>query len=184
MKLHYQYCRGFTLVEALVALAVFSVLSVVIGGVFINASDLQRRTATLQRLQNDGRYMIEKLAREIRARELDYPISGDNPQSQLSFKPDELQQVLLVRFDATSNTLLYNIAGAEAALNSADVRVIDATFYVAPTTEDVWSQTPQSNIQPRVTIRLTLEARQPASGNRRVEPLTIQTTISSKVYHR
>lgn len=184
MKLFKQQ-SGFTLVEILITLAVFVTLSTVISSIFLNVNKLQQRTAVLQRVQNEGRYMIEKIAREIRAREVEYPLEADNPQDLLNFRPDEQGQVLNIKYvdsdgDGGKDSISYIIDDEAAQLNATDVEVTKLLFFVSPILEDVWSQAPASNLQPRVTILLGLKSKN------RLMPIetTVQTTISSKVYRR
>ncbi|MBP6943069.1 MAG: prepilin-type N-terminal cleavage/methylation domain-containing protein [Candidatus Buchananbacteria bacterium] len=179
--------RGFTLVEVLVALSLFSVLMVVVSGVFINMSRLHQTTVNLQRLQSEGRYIVEKLARDIRTRQLVYPLAAANPQDELHFFSDLNGETLTVRHtdrdsDGILDTITYDIDGQTAPLNAADVDIAEVSFFVAPTRADQWGEVPISNRQPRVTVRLKLR-------NHGVRPdymqtFEVQTTISSKLYVR
>lgn len=176
--------NGFTLIESIVALSIFSLLMVVVSSIFINANNLQKNIAAYQRLQNDGRFILEKLAREIRGRELVYPLitGNNNPiQTKIEFRPDEQGQAAVVEF--VSPDLKYTLDGFTAEnLNADDVAVEDAKFVIQPTAADTWGTQPSNNIQPRVVIWLKLK-------NRNLDPrftqeLVLQTTISSKLYQR
>ncbi len=180
---------GFTLVEILVAISVFAIASVVIAGIFLNITGLQQNTASTQRLQNDARYILEKIAREVRSREIDYPLS--NPQTYVYFRKDELGGYLYVCFDSANNNLKYyvsptgdstNCIVSGEPINASDVKVNNVQFYVQPTAEDQWGEMPATNIQPRVTILLELENRN--INERYKEVLTVQTTVSSKLYKK
>lgn len=173
---------GFTLAEMLVAVTIFALTFMIVSAIFMNGNKLQQHTASFQRLQNDGRYILEKLAREIRAREINYPSLTSNPWTELRFQPDENQETLTVSFDASNGNLLYILNGGSAPINSEDVEVVSANFYVYPTTEDQWASASLVNDQGRVTILLKLR-------NRNINPeyqreLVLQTTISNKVYKR
>jgi len=173
---------GFTLAEMLMTVAVFSILSVVVSNIFLNVNKLQRQTAVLQRVQNEGRYMIEKIAREVRAREVAYPLT--NPQPDLLFLEDEQGDILKIAYadsnnDEIKDVINYILNNEPAQLNAEDIEVTGLSFFVAPTLEDEWSLEPKTNIQPRVTILLKLRSRGPIA----VET-TVQTTISSKIYRR
>lgn len=196
MATYFHNRRGFTLVEVVVAMSIFSILTVVVSGIFVNVSNLHRQTANLQRLQNDGRYMIEKIAREIRSREVDYPV--DNPNPCLFFKADELDTVLMINHidtnaDNINDAVSYNIdptvttctnesSGNSALLNASDVEVRKLEFIVSPLSDDVWNQEPVYNIQSRVTVLLTISNRD--SNPKHRQEVTLQTTISSKLYKR
>lgn len=185
--------KGVTLVEALVAISVFSVASAIISAVFLNVNALQQDTANFQRLQNDGRYIIEKIAREFRGREVNY--QNEEILTGLSFKKDESQEIVHICFDEPNKSIKYYLTfnsndGVTECLanghrlNADDVQVSSFSVYVAPTTEDLWGATPTNNIQPRATILIKLE-NDPATINARYQQeLILQTTISSKVYKR
>ena len=83
---------GFTLVEVVVAIGIFSLASVIISTVYFNTNNLHQQTANFQRLQNEGRYLVEKIAREVRAREITYPIDSPPPQNHLEFLKDEFTE--------------------------------------------------------------------------------------------
>lgn len=173
---------GFTLAEVVVALGIFSIASVVISAVYLNANNLHQHTANFQRLQNDGRYLVEKIAREIRAREIKYPLEANQPQDHIEFLKDELGQEVSIARSADNKNLEYRISGQAANLNADDVEITDVKFYIIPSEEDKWNTEPISNKQPRVVIVLRLK-------NKDVNPkfqkeIAIQTTISSKIYKR
>ena len=179
--------RGFTLIEIVVAIGIFSIASVIISSVYLNANNLHQHTAVFQRLQNDGRYMVEKITREIRAREIKYPNPVESqPQDHLDFLKDEVGEEVSIKLSADGKNLKYSINSvngvSSANLNADDVEIVDVKFYVIPNRENIWGDDPMTNEQPRVTLFLKLK-------NKAVNPkfqkeITIQTTISSKVYKR
>ncbi len=183
---------GFTLVETLVALSVFAIASVIISGIFINASNLQQHTASFQRLQNEARYMMEKMAREIRAREIDYSqiaLDANNMTAQLVFKKDEANKV--VGLNRLGADLLYiEIDGGtvSAPLNANDVEVVSVWFRIYPGKDPFLinsaTNSYYNNIQPRVTILLKIKNRTGKVAEKYQEELSVQTAISSKSYQR
>jgi len=184
---------GFTLVEILVAISIFAIVSVIVSAIFLNANHLQQNTANYQRLQNDGRYVIEKLAREIRSREIQYPV-GDSFTDQLRFEKDENGDSLsvfanpAVRDGKTINSLVYSVyhdgesVPENDFLNSSDVEISSVSFFVSPFVANDWGSVPNTKIQPRVTILLKIK--NVAVNPKYVKELTLQTTVSSKVYTR
>lgn len=171
---------GFSLAEVVVAIGIFAIASVIISSVYLNANNLHQHTASFQRLQNDGRYIVEKMAREIRAREIKYPVDSLQPQNHIEFLKDELGNAVAIAL--VGENLEYTVNSQSANLNAEDVEITDLKFYIIPTAEDNWSTGPITNKQPRVVISLKLK-------NRNINPkyqkeIVIQTTISSKVYKR
>jgi prepilin-type N-terminal cleavage/methylation domain-containing protein len=64
--------QGFTLVEVLVAASLFTVVSVLGVVVFVNVMRIQRRIALENAIYEDARFLMERIAREIRHNTIDY----------------------------------------------------------------------------------------------------------------
>ena len=183
---------GFTLIEILVAVGVFGVVAVIISGIFLNINNLQKNTASYQRLQNEGRYIFDKLAREIRSRELILPEPLANPLSYLDFETNEVGEALTISLVQEARpvppgwpnigSLKYDLNGESDYLNAVDVSVEEARFFVWPESNYRWNQEPAANIQPRVTIFLKLKNAGVAEKYR--HEIDLQTTISSRFYKR
>lgn len=58
--------QGFTLIETVVSLAVFGVIIVAVLSTFVSGLNIQRKNLALQEAQNDLRYALEAMSREIR----------------------------------------------------------------------------------------------------------------------
>jgi len=172
--------KGFTLVEMLMAVAIFGIASVIIAATFINATNLERETASYQKLQNNSRYILEKIAKEIRAREIVPIYPGENPASIIDFYPDEYGSVVSIYYDSAGKNLVYNQDGLSDNLNSSDVAVEELKMFILPS-KNPFSQEPVSNIQPRVTIYAKLKNK---PESKYTNELIVQTTISSKFYKR
>lgn len=63
---------GFTLVEIIIASSIFTIVSLIGVTVFINVTRIQRKIALENTIYEDGRFMMERIAREIRANTVDY----------------------------------------------------------------------------------------------------------------
>ncbi len=176
---------GFTLIEIILSIGVFAVLSIIISGIYLNTSNLQRTTANFQLLQNDGRYILDKIAKEFRARELDYTQIDESINTAIYFKPDQTGKEVSLIYDEDTQDLMYWEDSLSAPLNAGNVEVINLKFLVYPAEYDPTifdnDYTPILN-QPRLTILLSLRNRD--LDPRYQQELTLQTTISSKVYLR
>ncbi|MBI2645354.1 type II secretion system protein [Candidatus Uhrbacteria bacterium] len=64
--------KGFTLVEMVITIFLFSLLIVIVSDVFSRAQQAQRRTVALQRLQDDMRFFINKISSSIRSGSVTY----------------------------------------------------------------------------------------------------------------
>ena len=78
--------QGFTLVEMLVVVAVFSIMMLVATNIFLIASKSSRKAASSQRVQGDVRFALEAIAREVRFGTIDYDCYAPNP----SCDPEDL----------------------------------------------------------------------------------------------
>lgn len=63
---------GFTLVEVIIASSIFTIVSLIGVTVFINVTRIQRKIALENAIYEDGRFMMERISREIRANTVDY----------------------------------------------------------------------------------------------------------------
>ncbi|MFA6422051.1 MAG: type II secretion system protein [Candidatus Buchananbacteria bacterium] len=172
--------KGFTLIEMLMAVAIFAVASVIIMSTFVNAINLEQQTANYQKLQNDGRYIVEKIAKEVRGREIIPIYPGQNPTSSINFFPDEYDSIVSIYYDPNTKNLIYSQDGFADSLNSPNVEIEELKFFILPS-KDPFSNVPISNVQPRATIYMKLKNK---PAGKYAKELIIQTTISSKFYKR
>ncbi|MBI3956434.1 MAG: type II secretion system protein [Candidatus Kerfeldbacteria bacterium] len=71
--------HGFTLVEILVVVAVFSITMLVAVNIFLITTRSSRRAALSQKIQGDVRFAVEAMAREVRYGTIDYDCYSPNP---------------------------------------------------------------------------------------------------------
>lgn len=67
--------KGFTLVETLVSLFIFSIISILLINFFVSVLDIQKRILKNQELLNQSSYVLEYMAKAIRMAEKD--LTGD-----------------------------------------------------------------------------------------------------------
>lgn len=194
--------KGFTLVEVLVSLFVFSLLSVAISSVYIAFSKAQTRTKVSQKLLNDMQYSMEMMAREIRNNEIvDFDpdcteLLGDDYGSCILFKKedgsvsafatstdDSLYYLNLTLnteegqiYYPSDNTSITKLLDEE--LNNANINLLK--FDISPNTNPYEDES--NNEHPRVTIGLDVDY----VSDREVEQINyfLQTTVSSRIYRR
>lgn len=63
--------KGFTLIELLVATTIFIVVIFVVLGLFVTALKAQRKVLAQQNIQDNARYLMGFIAKEIRMSEID-----------------------------------------------------------------------------------------------------------------
>lgn len=189
--------RGFTLVEMMIVLAIFSVTTVVIVDIFMMASKASRRTLAIERVQSDARYSLEAVAREIRMDMIYYDWSGyaggiAAPEDELALKDADDNLIIFKKSvndcpSGTTNCLVVSLDGGVtwASITSKGNNVEDLKFYIDPAVDPFKvneQYTYNSDNQPRVTIVLVTKG----VGGRPDEQQTIylQTTISNRIYRR
>lgn len=64
--------KGFTLAEVIIASSIFTVVSIIGVTVFVDVMRIQRRITLENAIYEDARFMMERIAREIRYNTIDY----------------------------------------------------------------------------------------------------------------
>ena len=159
---------GFTLVEMLVTVFVFSIIMTIAGSIFVQALDLQRRAFSIQDLEETGRFALETMAREIRFG--DIQTADSNCPSSPS---DELQIMHPVNGDIIyrhRDTRIVKVTNGTARnlVFDQDLEVTNLRFCVSGVTEG-------DNIQPKVTILISL-----STGKKDTQTIDLQTTVTQR----
>ena len=166
--------RGFTLVEMMVTVLIFSIVIGTVIGVFVSALQIQRYNLAYQQLLDQTSYAMEYMSRAIRMAVKDEGVgcisSGLNYQSDASgikfvnYK-SQCQEFLLeggqlkVEFDS----------GGKIPLTSDDFNVTSLSFGIS-------GESDEDNLQPRVTTFMEIQGK----GSKLQPKVTIQTTISQR----
>ena len=120
-NIQYPAPQGFTLIEVLVAVAVFSITVLMAVNVFIIFVQQQRRTLNQQELQNDARAVMEQIARDAREGSIDYEyyatqFSGTSQKLFTELMSQHTNILLknncLVLRSALNDQILYRLNGA------------------------------------------------------------------------
>lgn len=64
--------KGFTLIEVLVSVSLFSIIGLIAINIFINITRIQGRLALENAIYEDARFMMERMSRSIRSNTIDY----------------------------------------------------------------------------------------------------------------
>jgi len=151
-----KFLTGFTLIELMVAMAIFVVVSIVSVSIFLTAIQNQRRDFQVQNLQDNGRYIIEVFTKEVRMLQ---EIKNDTTNSRLHIKNQD------------GDSVTYEFKGDgylrrdNQPINSSAVS-LQGKFFVV-----------QAGEQQRVTIVMTL------SPNGMSEPqIKVQNTVTVRIY--
>ena len=69
---------GFTLIEMILALFIFVMVIVIVANIFVVINNSQRKVATMQKIQDDVRYIFESITQEIRLGTINYAYYTDH----------------------------------------------------------------------------------------------------------
>jgi prepilin-type N-terminal cleavage/methylation domain-containing protein len=156
--------RGITLIETIVALAVFGIVISIAINAFIGGLKVQRRSLALQKAQNELRGALESMSREIRMSHIVWPSEGRQP-------------LLIINTFPGGDTVNYSLGSTGTAqiilrdslpFTSADVMINDLYFHV----------TNGDDPPALVTIIINAETRGAYAG----QEINLQTTVSTRDY--
>lgn len=168
--------NGFTLLEMIVAIGIFSIAVLFSVSSFLSLQSAEKKIQSSVNVQNNLRFAMEIMAKEIRTGELYHcaedlgvqPLDCASGDSSLTFKNTAGQTVIYRKI----NSGLHKSSDGGVVfqpLTSSDITVDDLKFYVngAPSND---------NLQPRVLITLK------ASGRVGVSEIVynLQTSVSQR----
>lgn len=151
--------KGFTLVELIVGVAIFSLVILIAVSLLAAALRVQRRSMAIQNVQDNSRYLIGFVAKEIRMSEIKNP---DGPSTVLSI------------YHLKHLDIIYEFTGTQIKRNgdviSSDEVKVEGTFYVDGRGGD--------DDQPRVTI--VMKVRTTGGKVEERAEINLQTTLSQR----
>jgi prepilin-type N-terminal cleavage/methylation domain-containing protein len=183
---------GFTLVEMVVAVGLFSIVSVLIAQLFVLFNRAQVRSSLQQQMQSDGRVMMAQIADRIRSASIDYVSYGGAisfPDDTLFLIDEDNVAVTIAQTSIAANCpsaqstpcLVISEGGADFSPLSSDSFTVDQVqFFIDPSTDP--AESGGDNIQPRVTFAIEMNAINSSSIQQ--VSANLQTTVSSRVYFR
>jgi prepilin-type N-terminal cleavage/methylation domain-containing protein len=185
---------GFSLVEMLIVVFLFSISAVILSQLFLSYNQLHRKVANLAILGQDMRFSMELLVRSARNNQIDYsaePLAArmnairlktsSGGTIDIALQPTyRCQDTTVARCLAMSldgGTTWQPITGTRVELTSFDVyvRPLKSPFTPRGTGYD-------SNNQPEITFNIGLKYN--AQNPKDSVTLQSQTTVASRVYVR
>jgi prepilin-type N-terminal cleavage/methylation domain-containing protein len=185
---------GFTLMEILVATAIFTVVVSAMLVLFNNTLQINRRVQSLRQVSQGTRNFTEMISREIRNGRIDYASANRNCDSANYTNPENQSLAIINKagericfyLQQSDESLYISKDGATDSIvekiNPPNFLVLHKRFrfIVLPQTDPNPGGTQFPGIQPMVTILATFSY-QPPSGETAVE-IPFQTTISTDIY--
>jgi len=155
--------RAFTLVEFLVAMSIFVVVTTVVLSLFSAAIKSYRRVSAMQNVQENARFLTEFMTKEIRMS----IIKSSTPTTLVLTRSDDQS----VSYVFSGNKLERTSPSSSGPINSEEV-LINGRFYV----EGIGTGDRQ---QPKVTIIMKVES----TGGKVEEKakIDVQTTLSQRL---
>ena len=152
----------------LVTVFIVSILFTIAGGIFVQALDIQRRAFAIQDLEENGRFSLEVMAREIRFGEV------QSADTNCPASPTTILSITHpingnVEYSLQSGRIHRIVEGEDTVITASDVEVTSLSFCIDGVTEGDFKQ-------PRVTISLALKA-----GEIDPQTLELQTTITQRL---
>lgn len=170
MKKTYQ--KGFSFVEVLVTVVIFMLIMTAIISIFLSVLNAQRRVTAQRKIQQDMRYVTERIERDIRTGKVDY-----------SAQPGFVGATELFVIPQDGSVVQYAIQGG-AVVRNGEVLTSSATeidrlsFLVYPDKSSY--QGGVSNEQVRVTMYVQAHA----TILEETSEIVFQTTISNRSYEK
>lgn len=175
--------RGFTLIEMLVALSIFSLVVTLVLNTFVHSFAAQKKVIEMQVVQREGAYLMESLSRDIRmATDLDDSERSDSGHVSGSTLIFTNHGKKIVKYCLADSNAVCNTGGNNIAFNTTDPLTGVVTTGVMNSSEVqisnlVFSVSAADKTQPFITIYITLQsAKDPAVT------VTMQTSVAMRLY--
>jgi prepilin-type N-terminal cleavage/methylation domain-containing protein len=164
--------KGYTLIEMLVAMAIFSILIVTVMNTFMRGFYYQKRIVEMQALQREEAYLTETMSRELRmAKDINPSQQGLNGATRLDFTNNEPAAMYYCLANAdggcSSTGKFFSIKGN--VVNSTEIEVEGLKFY---TSQNFASK------QPLVTVVLQLKSKKMPEVKTQ-----LQTSVAMRLYN-
>lgn len=176
--------QGFTLIEAIVSVAIFSIISTAIISSFVSITSMQRRIIGMQDIQNDARLLVESFSKEARMAVIDGSGTCAGAVGNVFFVSPSFSTVKFknfkhecVEYNLLLDTIVRIVRDEEGALISSDnivgnnVKASYLNFYARDNRP--------GGEQPFVTLKAILIK---PNTNDEYRTMRIQTSLSARAY--
>lgn len=159
---------GFTLVEMLTAIFLFSILMIVVGGAFVGSLNTQRTAFNIQQAEENANFTLESMAKEIRVGQVTSADTNcpSSPATTLSISHPVNGSII---YSLSGGAIHRNANGTDTIISSNTVQFTRLQFCIlGATTGD--------QKQPRVTILATVKS----VKTQQQSSIDFQTTLSQR----
>jgi len=189
---------GFTLIELMVAVTIFSMVMTVAAGTMVSIVDANNKARALQSVMNNLNFAVESMTRNmmfgskyhcgsdaenvIASNLTPANCTGDpvSPQSEMTFVHNDGQRVFTYRLNSTTGQLEVMQTGPSiinsqfVGITSSEVKINSLKFYVTGSGQE---SSLASSLQPRVLIVISGEAQ---TKDKVISEFHLQTTVSQR----
>ena len=163
--------RGFTLVEMIVSVSIFTVVTFVAVGALLAITDANRKANAIRTTMDNLNFSMESMARNFRTGS-DYSCGGAGNcctgGGSVTFN-DQDGVVVTYRYDALLRGIIVERGGVPLSMTSPEINVDALTFYVTGTGAD--------GQQPRIVISIKGTA---GKIEKLKTSFNVQTTVSQR----
>jgi len=178
--------KGFTLLEVIVAVGVFSVVLVIAGGALLGVISANRKARDLQTIMNGLSFVVDGMVRQIRTGTDYHCGSGSYSVPQVCSVGDTQEEMafeaaggdsgsasdqVVYRLNGTSIERSVDGGGSFSVLTAPEISIDTLKFWV-------FGETNNDQIQPRVLVLITGVAGQ----GKEASPFTLQTNITQRIF--
>jgi len=161
--------KGFTLIELLIAMAVFSLIVVTMGATAVSIIKSQRKSFALQKSQENARYILESVSKEIRMSVINSDDSAGSPVTVLDITNSKGENV---EYWFNSQMLQRQVdSGGWQDLNPTNPEVTGG-FYIRKST----------SLPARAVITLVMKVKAIGGRAETKAEIYLQSTISSRAF--
>lgn len=184
-----KYQRGYTLVEMLVTVSIFALAFTAIAAIFLGFTTAQSRASNAQKLLNEGNFVFEAIAREVRMHSIDYTCPGvvyADDKDGICLRSIDGGESIQFHYDSIAKTVSVckKIGPSQClvsdwrVLHPDTITVSNFKWHVFPTEDPLRTTDVDKMFHPLVTLQMTIEA---GTGRARQE-YDFQTAVTSRAY--
>ncbi len=182
--------KGFTLIEALVATALFAFVISSMAGVYISTLKIDRKTRAQRAMAQNARFITEFITKEVRSGRINYAsypsglIASTNQSLYVVNEAFELEHIYpsaaFCSILSPCDIMLTKNGSTPTALNSPSVKITRYGVYIKPA-GDPFTAAKTYNEQPNVTIVMEIMSSYGANATDLVR-MNLQTTVAVRTY--
>lgn len=159
---------GFTLVEILTSVLIFSIIVTIFSAVFLSSSRLQKKAFNIQQAEENASYILESMAKEIRVGQI-YGPDTDCPSSPAGN---------LVIDHPVNGHIIYSLQGTsvQRTVNGTVTTISSNTVDFTRLQFCILGTATKDGKQPRVTILAGIKSKK----TQQQASIDVQTTVSQR----